>query len=92
MNLSGVALFVYIQRGCPACAKAKSELAIFKETHPSVIVTQLDVSMHPWQIAGVKAKATPQYIAKSGSQIAFKHEGVLTAKQLTQAIKPLLED
>lgn len=90
MNFQGVALFVYVQRGCSACVKAKKELESFKETHPSVIVSQLDISMHPWEIAGVKAKATPQYVAKVGPNIAFKHVGTLTAKQLASAIDPLL--
>jgi hypothetical protein len=87
----GIALFVYVQPGCGACAKAKTELLAFRTSFPNIMSTELNVAARDWRIAGIKAKATPMYIIKIGPEVAFTHTGTLTAAQLTKIVTQIME-
>jgi hypothetical protein len=89
--LRSLALFIYTQPGCTACSKARSHIDAFKKGHPTVIVSELNIAAYDWRVAGRKAKATPQYLFKSGAELVFEHVGMLTTKQLDRIYKEIMQ-
>jgi hypothetical protein len=88
-RLRAVAIFVYVQSGCKACAAAKPHLESFRRNHPEIIVTELDVSRYPWEIGGREPRATPQYLFKIDNEFVHEHKGALTTKQLDKIVGEL---